>query len=177
MAPSTCAGMYETIRSACPVMRTDATVNAGFRCASVSPIDIATATPEKTARAQPAVMATHPAFSAFDFPRRTPPTTPFPKRIKIAVPTNSPTTASLSVIDVRSPDVLRCQLTVLGKLVFLPPFILSQFLGKQLGYDRRSQYARFRMEKQRSGSASQNIFNRTRHFLARGPDYLNFPER
>src|SRR4051812_47170648 len=99
MAPRICAGMYEAIRSAWPVIRTEATVNAGFKWASVSPIEIATATPEKTASAQPAVMATHPAFSALDLPRRTPPTTPLPKRIKIAVPTNSPTTASLSVID------------------------------------------------------------------------------
>src|SRR3954453_19966951 len=112
--------MYESIRSACPVMRTEATVNAGLKWASVSPIDIATATPEKTAKPQPAVMATHPAFSAFDFERRTPPTTPFPNRIKMAVPTNSPTTASLSVIEIDSPDILRCQPRVLGELVFFP---------------------------------------------------------
>src|SRR5947199_1878320 len=177
MAPRICAGMYTTIRSACPVMRTEATVNAGFKWASVSPIEIATATPENTARPQPAVMATHPAFSAFDFPRRTPPTTPFPKRIKTAVPTNSPTTASLSVIDLGSPDVLRCQLTVPGKLVFLPPFIFTQFFGQQLGYDRRRLDACLRMEKKRPRSTSQNIFYGTSHLLARGPEHLNPAER
>src|SRR3954451_23207153 len=173
MAPRICAGMYQSIRSACPVMRTEATVNAGFKWASVSPIEIATATPENTAKPQPAVMATHPAFSAFDLERRTPPTTPFPKRIKMAVPTNSPITAALSVIEIDLPDVLRCQLIVLGELILLPRLALSQLCSQQHGYERGSLYARFCMEKKRPCSASQDVFDRPSHFLACCPEYFH----
>src|SRR5215470_16727083 len=65
-------------------------VTAGFKWAPGLPQAMAVNTPLMTAIAQPAVMTIQPEFSAFDFFRRTPATTPSPRRIKTRVPMNSP---------------------------------------------------------------------------------------
>src|SRR5438270_9776074 len=58
-----------------------------------------TATPEKTASPHPAVIESQPAPSAFEPVSRTPPTTPFPKRMRTIVPTNSPNVALFRFIE------------------------------------------------------------------------------
>src|SRR5688572_15789676 len=71
-------------------MTANPSVTAGFRWASGLPQARAVKTPATTANAQPAVIASQPAFSPFDPFSRTPATTPLPSRIRIAVPRNSP---------------------------------------------------------------------------------------
>src|SRR5215469_1990168 len=95
--------MYVYNRIAFPVIITEATVNAGFRCPSLSPNAALTATPANTAMAQPAVIEIHPAFSAFDRFSNAPATTPLPSTISTNVPRNSPTTADQSTIDLTHP--------------------------------------------------------------------------
>ena len=62
-------------------------VIAGLRCAPLNCPTAKTAT--MTAMPQPKVMTIQPAFSAFDWESRTPATTPFPSRIRSAVPITS----------------------------------------------------------------------------------------
>src|ERR1700758_4837734 len=59
-------------------------------CASGLPQAMAVKTPHITANAQPAVIAIQPEFSALDFLRRTPATTPSPSKMRTRVPINSP---------------------------------------------------------------------------------------
>src|SRR5689334_10961434 len=89
-APSNWAAMYGTAFDQSPDATAKPTVTAGFRCAAVLPQAIAVKTPAMTANAQPAVIAIQPAPPALDLFRTTPATTPFPSRIKIQVPKNSP---------------------------------------------------------------------------------------
>src|SRR5438270_2701219 len=79
--------------------------------ASVSPIEMLTATAEKTARPHPAVMDSQPAPSAFERVSKTPPTTPFPKRMRTIVPTNSPKVAVLRCMESEKPSHLYHSLT------------------------------------------------------------------
>src|SRR5216683_271054 len=102
-APRICAGIYVASRIGLPVIITEASVNAGFRCPSRSPSAALTATPANTATPQPAVIEIHPAFCAFDRFKSAPATTPLPSTINTNVPTNSPTTGDRSTISLTLP--------------------------------------------------------------------------
>src|SRR5437773_12192169 len=65
-------------------------VTAGFKCAALLPHATAVKMPDITANAHPAVMTIQPPPAAFERFNRTLATTPFPSRIKITVPRNSP---------------------------------------------------------------------------------------
>src|ERR1700722_8094116 len=89
MAPKICASMYGRTLLKLPVATANASVTAGLRWPG-PPHAFAVNTPVITAKAQPVAIAIQPAFSAFDFRNNTLATTPFPMRIRIMVPMNSP---------------------------------------------------------------------------------------
>src|ERR1700761_6817264 len=130
-----------------------------------------TATPEKTAKAYPAVIASQPAFSAFERTSNTPPTTPFPSRMSTIVPTNSPKTAGSMCIDVSiAPGILFSQFTVRDHLLALPLGIFSQLARHQAGGGWPGCDAGARIEEQRACATRQHVFEAARHFVADGPD-------
>src|SRR6202161_2400641 len=89
MASKIRASVYGRTLLKLPVATANASVTAGLRWPG-PPHAFAVNTPVITANAQPVAIAIQPAFSAFDFRSNTPDTTPFPMRIRIMVPMNSP---------------------------------------------------------------------------------------
>src|SRR5678815_1452417 len=88
IAPSICAATYGARFEKSPDLTASPSVTAGLRCASGLPHAIAVNTPVITAKAHPAVIATHPAPSALLRLSSTLATTPSVSYTHLTLPTS-----------------------------------------------------------------------------------------